>query len=195
MNRSAGIAVAAALLLLLAPAARPGAGEAFANGHPICPEGLYDYRVSWDGKVIDGILSIGGLRRTTEVVTVRKGGDPSAFRRTPGATAYEPIVLERCRSADAEFERWANKVWNHGAGMGSEVSLADFRKDIRIELLDDDGRPVVVYRVYRCWPSEYIALTEMERAGMEPARERLILQHEGWERDTDVAPPEPVRDR
>ena len=195
MSRTERFAVAAALLLLLAPAARTGAGEAFANGHPICPDGLYAYRVSWDGKTIGGILSIGGLRRTTEVVTVRKGGDPSVFRRTPGGTAYEPIVLERCRSADAEFERWANKVWNHGAGLGAEVSLGDFRKDIRIELLDDEGRVVVAYRVYRCWPSDYAAVTAMEGRGLEPARERLVLQHEGWERDTDVVAPEPIRDR
>ncbi|MBN1825527.1 MAG: phage tail protein [Candidatus Eisenbacteria bacterium] len=195
MNRFARIAAIATVLLVLAPAGRPGAGSAFANGFPICPGGLYTYRVYWDGKAIDGILSISGLRRTTEVVTARKGGDPSAVRRAPGVTAYEPIVLERCRGADAEFERWANKVWNFGAGLGAEVSLGDFRKDIRIELLDDDGRAVIAYRVYRCWPSDYAAVTAMEGNGLEPAKERLVLQHEGWERDADIVAPEPVRQR
>ena len=44
---------------------------------------------------------------------------------------------------DTEFERWANKVWNYGSGLGAEVSLKDFRKDIIIEMYNEAGQLVI----------------------------------------------------
>ena len=76
-----------------------------------------------------------GSKRTTEVVKHREGGDPSSSRKSPGRTEYEAITLERGVTHDKDFEKWANKVWNFGSGLGAEVSLKDFRKDIIIEAL------------------------------------------------------------
>ena len=97
-------------------------------------------RVKWDGKIIPGITNVSELRRTTEVFSHRIGGDVSLPRLSPGVTNYEPIVIERPRSDDRSFEQWANKVWNFGSGLGTEVSLKDFRKDIIIELVDPHRR-------------------------------------------------------
>ena len=133
---------------------------------------------------------ISPLRRTTEVITHREGGDPSTTRKSPGQTVYDPIVLERGVTHDLEFEKWANKVWNFGAGLGSEVSLKDFRKDITIEMYNEAGQLALAYNMYRCWVSEYVALPELDANGSAVAIQKIKLENEGWERDTSVTEPE-----
>src|SRR5215207_11140342 len=103
----------------------------------------FKFRLKWDGRYVAGISRVtGGLRRTTEVVSHREGGDPSSSRKSPGRTEYEPITLERGVTHDEEFEQWANKVWNFGAGLGAEVSLKNFRKDLIVELYNEAGQVV-----------------------------------------------------
>ena len=118
----------------------------------------FKFRVKWDGHYVAGISKISELKRTTEVVKHREGGDPSSSRKSPGRTEYDAITLERGVTHDPEFEQWANKVWNFGAGLGSEVSLKDFRKDITIEIYNEAGQLVIAYKVFRCWVSEFQAL-------------------------------------
>jgi phage tail-like protein len=153
------------------------------------PYKSFKFRVKWDGRYVAGIAKVSGLIKRTEVVEHREGGDPSTVRRSPGQTTFAPIVLERGRTHDTEFEAWANKVWNWGAQQGKEVSLKDFRKDIIIELYNEAGQLVMAFKVYRCWPSEYVALGDLVANGTAVAIESLTLQHEGWERDYDVAEP------
>jgi len=136
------------------------------------------------------VSKISPLRRTTEVITHREGGDPSTTRKSPGQTVYDPIVLERGITHDLEFEKWANKVWNFGAGLGSEVSLKDFRKDITIEMYNEAGQLALAYNMYRCWVSEYVALPELDANGSAVAIQKIKLENEGWERDTSVTEPE-----
>jgi phage tail-like protein len=136
------------------------------------------------------VSKISPLRRTTEVITHREGGDPSTTRKSPGQTVYDPIVLERGVTHDLEFEKWANKVWNFGAGLGSEVSLKDFRKDITIEMYNEAGQLALAYYIYRCWVSEYVALPELDANGSAVAIQKIKLENEGWERDTSVTEPE-----
>jgi phage tail-like protein len=155
----------------------------------------FKFRVKWDGRYVAGISRISGLRRSTEVVEHRDGGDPGTARRSPGRTTFEPIVLERGVTHDPEFERWANKVWNPGAGGGAEASLRDFRKDLVIELHNEAGQLVVAYKVYRCWVSAYQALPELDASGNAVALQSITLQNEGWERDDAVGEPaEPAFD-
>ena len=109
----------------------------------------FKFRVKWDGRYVAGISKVSALKRTTEVVKHREGGDPSSTRKSPGRTEFEAITLERGVTHDAEFEKWANKVWNFGAGLGAETSLKDFRKDLIIELYNEAGQVVIAYRVFR----------------------------------------------
>ena len=150
----------------------------------------FKFRVMWDGKYVAGVSKVGGLTRKTEVVKHREGGDPSSSRSSPGQTSYEPITLERGVTHDLEFERWANKVWNFGAGLGSEVSLKDFRKNITIEMYNEAGQLVIAYNVYRCWVSEYVALPELDAGGNAVAIQKITIENEGWERDESVTEPE-----
>jgi phage tail-like protein len=153
----------------------------------------FKFRVKWDGRYVAGVSQIGPLKRTTEVIEHREGGDPSTVRYSPGQTKYEPITLERGITHDLEFEKWANKVWNWGAGLGSEVSLKDFRKDIIIEFYNEAGQLAIAYKVYRCWVSEFQALPVLDANSNSVAIQTITLQTEGWERDTDVFEPEEPR--
>jgi phage tail-like protein len=149
----------------------------------------FKFRVKWDGKYIAGVSRISGLRRTTEVIMHREGGDPSSTRKSPGRTEFDAITLERGVTHDTEFERWANKVWNYGSGLGKEVSLKDFRKDIIIEVYNEAGQLALAYKVYRCWVSSYQALPDLDANSNEVAIESIVLQNEGWERDKEVTEP------
>lgn len=151
----------------------------------------FKFRVKWDGKYVAGVSKItGGLKRTTTPVEHREGGDPSTDRRSPGRTKFEAITLERGITHDTEFEKWANKVWNYGSGLGSEVSLKDFRKNIIIEVLNEAGQVALAYKVYRCWVSEYQALPDLDANADAIAIQTLKLENEGWERDYEVTEPE-----
>lgn len=184
---------ALAILSLFAPlqaTGRKAEAEQFSvNADRFDPYKAHKFRVKWDARYVPGISRVGPLRRTTSVVVHREGGDSSLSRRSPGVTEYAPIVLERGKTHDPEFEKWANKVWNHGSGLGKEVSLKDFRKDIIIEVYNEAGQLAMAYKVYRCWPSEYQALPQLNANGTRVAIERLTLQCEGWERDYEVGEP------
>jgi phage tail-like protein len=149
----------------------------------------FKFRVKWDGRYVAGISKCSALRRTTEVVEHREGGDPSTSRKSPGRSTYEAITLERGVTHDIDFEQWANKVWNFGAGAGSEVSLADFRKDVIIDVFNEAGQKVLAYNVFRCWVSEFQSLPELDANANAVAIQTLKLENEGWERDYSVTEP------
>ena len=157
------------------------------NADRVDPYKNFKFRLKWDGQYVAGVSKISALRRTTEVVRHREGGDASSVHKSPGQTDFAPITIERGVTHDAAFEQWASKVWLH-SGAGA-VSLADFRKDIVIELFNEAGQLVIAYRVYRCWPSEFEAIADLEADGNAVAIQRLVLQNEGWERDTSVVEP------
>jgi len=147
------------------------------------------FLVRWDGKIIPGVSKMSPLSRITEVVEHREGGDPSSSRKSPGRTEFDPIILERGLTHDPAFEEWVNKVWNFGGGLGTEVSLADFRKDILIDVLNEAGQLVKRFKVFRCWPSEYQALPGFDANNTAVAIEIIKLENEGWERDLSVVEP------
>jgi phage tail-like protein len=149
----------------------------------------FKFRVRWDGRPVAGLSKVGALKRTTEVVEHREGGDPSTSHKSPGRTKYEPITLERGVTHDVEFERWANRVWNYGSGLGMETSLKNFRKDLIIEVYNEAGQLAIAYKIYRAWVSEYQALPDLDANANAVAIETLKLEHEGWERDGEVGEP------
>jgi len=150
----------------------------------------FKFQVLWDGRIVAGISKISALKRTTEVVKHREGGDPSTSRKSPGRTEYEAITLERGVTHDPEFDRWANKVWLVGQGLGGEVSLKDFRKDIIIHLLNEAGQVAVAYKIYRAWPSEYQVVGELDANANAVAIQSLKLECEGWERGAETPEPQ-----
>jgi phage tail-like protein len=159
------------------------------NANRFDPYKNFKFRLKWDGRYVAGLNKAGSLNRKTEVITHRVGGDPSSSRKSPGRTEYEPVTLERGVTHDTEFERWANKVWNWGSGLGLEVSLQDFRKDVILELYNEAGQLAIAYKLYRCWVSEFEALPELDANANAVAIQKIKLENEGWERDYDVVEP------
>jgi len=160
------------------------------NAQRFDPYKNFKFRVKWDGKYVAGISKCSALKRTTEVVKHREGGDPSSSRKSPGRTEYEAITLERGVTHDKEFEQWANKVWNFGSGLGAEVSLQSFRKDIILEVYNEAGQLAIAYKIYRCWASEFQSLADLDANANVVLIQHLKLENEGWERDIEV--PEPT---
>jgi phage tail-like protein len=163
--------------------------EFVVNSQRLDPYKNFKFRLKWDGKYVAGVSKVSVLKRTTEVVKHRDGGDASSSRKSPGRTEYDPISLDRGVTNDVAFEQWANKVWNYGARLGMEVSLADFRKDIIIEMYNEAGQLAIAYKVYRCWVSEYQALPDLDANANAIAIQHIKLENEGWERDTSVVEP------
>ena len=163
------------------------------NTHRFDPYKNFKFRIKWDGRYVAGVSKVGALKRSTEVVEHREGGDPSTSRKSPGRTKYDAIMLERGVTHDPEFEAWANKVWHVGTGLGAEVSLKDFRKDVILEVYNETGQLAIAYKIYRCWVSEFQALPDLDANANAVAIQTIKLENEGWERDLDVVEPtEPV---
>ncbi|NAZ75144.1 phage tail protein [Kineococcus sp. T13] len=164
-------------------------GQFSVNAMRLDPYKNFKFRVKWGERYVAGVSKVTLLKRTTEVVKHRAGGDPSTSYKSPGRTEYDAVTLERGVTHDQDFEQWANKVWNYGSMPGGEVSLADFRKDVILELLNEAGQVVLSYTLYRCWVSEYQALPDLDANANAVAIAKLKLENEGWERDYAVAEP------
>ena len=145
------------------------------------------FRVRWDNRAVAGVSKISMLKRSTEPVSHREGGDPSTPRVSPSIWKSDPLTFERGVTHDPDFENWANLIYNTDGD--AAISLENFRKDIVIELLNEQGVVAKSYKVYRCWVSEYQALPDLDANAHVVAIEKMVVQNEGWERDLSV--PEP----
>lgn len=174
----------------------------------IDPYKNFKFVVSWDGKPVAGVSTVSGLSRSTEAIEHREGADPITTRVSPGRTRIAPVTLQRGVTHDQAFEWWANSVWywdNEQSSLGTNTSGTNmslsstpagqtsvFRKDITIALYNEAGQKVIAYNLYRCWPSEYEALGDLDANGNGIVFQKLVLQMEGWERDTSVTEPAPA---
>ena len=159
------------------------------NPHRFDPYKNFKFRIKWDGRYVAGVSKVSALKRSTEVVEFREGGDPSTSRKSPGRTKYDAITLERGVTHDLEFEAWANKVWHVGTGLGAEVSLKDFRKDVILEVYNEAGQLAIAYKIFRCWVSEFQALPDLDANANAVAIQHIKLENEGIERDYEVTEP------
>ena len=159
------------------------------NAQRFDPYKNFKFRLKWDGRYVAGISKVSALKLTTEVVKHRDGGDPSTSRKSPGRSEFDAITLERGVTHDPDFEAWAAKVWQIGAGLGAEVSLADFRKDVILDFFNEAGQLAISYKIYRAWVSEYQALPDLDANANAVAIQHIKLENEGWERDTSTTEP------
>jgi phage tail-like protein len=163
------------------------------NAQRLDPYKNYKFRVKWNGQYVAGVSKVSALKRMTEVVKHRDGGDASSTHKAPGKTDYEAITLERGVTHDAEFEAWANKVWDYrnsqAASATLESSLSDFRRNLIIEVFNEAGQKVIAYNVYRAWVSEFTAQADLDANANAVLIQSIKLEHEGWERDQQVQEP------
>lgn len=156
------------------------------NSSRIDPFKNFKFLVRFEGSSTPaaGVSKVSALKRTTEVVSHREGGDVSTPRHSPGTTKYEPITLERGVTFDTEFESWANLVYST-EGDGA-VSLRNYKRNLILDVLNLQGTVVKSYKIFRAWVSEYTALPELDANANATMIESIVLQNEGWERDESV---------
>jgi phage tail-like protein len=160
---------------------------------PVDPYKSYMFHARFAGSTtpILGVSKITGFKRTTEVIKHRSGGDPTTSFKLPGRTEYDPIVLERGVTMNAhELEAWVNKVFSYrNAPGGVQTSLADFRRDLVIDMFDESGQKVLSYQVFNCWVSEYQPVSDFDANANAVSIEHIRIENEGWVRDTGLPAP------
>jgi phage tail-like protein len=147
----------------------------------------FKFRIKIGTEYVAGLCKCSALKKTTEMVEWREGGDPSSTHKLPGKTKYDPITLTVGVSHDTTFEDWANLVNNFKGD--AAMSLKNFRKDITIEVYNEANQKVLAYNVFNCWVSEYQALSDLDASANVVAIQTIKLENEGWERDTAVTEP------
>ncbi len=141
-----------------------------------------------DEKPVLGVQKVGALKRTTEVVKYREGGENSVEHKSPGRTAYEGITLERGITHNRAFEKWANMVHPYD-GDGS-MDLVNYKKNLILEVMNEKGHVAFRYFLEDCWVSEYTAMPDMDASANAVAIESMKLEMEGWKRDLDTKEPD-----
>jgi phage tail-like protein len=157
------------------------------NANRIDPYKNFKFRVLWDGKPVLGVSKAGSLKRTTEVVKHRNGGENSYDHKSPGRTSYDAITLERGITHDLEFEKWANAVHNFQGD--PTMDLAGYKKDLTLEVMNEKGQVALRYHLFRCWVSEFAALPDLDANANAVAIEHVKVELEGWQRDADTTEP------
>lgn len=162
------------------------------NAKRVDPYKNFKFRILWDDKPVMGVSKVGALKRTTEVVKHRDGGDNSTDHKSPGRTSYDAISVERGITHDPEFEAWANKV--HPYSGDTAMDLAAYKKNLTLEMMDEKGHVAYRYFLYDCWVSEYTAIPELNANANAVAIESLKIELEGWDRDKDTKEPNEADD-
>jgi len=158
------------------------------NAHRFDPYKNYKFRILWDNKPVLGVSKVGALKRTTEVVKHRSGGDNSVDHKSPGRTSYEGITLDRGITHDVTFEEWANKVHQHDGD--PLMDLVGYKKELTLEVMNEKGLVALRYFLHACWVSEFTAVPDLDANANAVAIEHLKVELEGWERDTETAEPD-----
>jgi phage tail-like protein len=134
---------------------------------------------------VAGVSKVSAVKRTSKVIEYNEGGSGITLKGL-GRTSYDPLTIERGLTFDSDFQDWANAAQLLDKGAAT-TSLANLRREVRIELLNEMGQAVYRFTVHRCWVSEYQALSDLDAGGTGVALEHIKLEHEGWERDVTLA--------
>jgi phage tail-like protein len=158
------------------------------NAHRLDPYKNFKFRVILDGRAVMGVSKVGALKRTTEVVKHREGGDNSTDRKSPGRTSYEGVSMERGITHDLEFERWANLV--HSISGDAAMDLVNYKKELTLEVMNEKNHVAKRYFLHRCWVSEFTAIPDLDANANAVAIETIKIELEGWERDPETKEPD-----
>jgi phage tail-like protein len=161
------------------------------NAHRYDPYKNFKFRVLWQDqgvdKVVLGVSRVSPLRRTTEVVPFRSGGQNSSVTKSPGRTSYEAVTMERGVTHDTDFERWANLVHPYAGDAG--MDLVNYKKELTLEVMNEKGHVALRYFLHACWVSEFTAVPELNANENAVAIETIKIELEGWERDVQTQEP------
>jgi len=139
---------------------------------------------------VAAVSKITALKRSSDVIEYKEGGY-NIILKGLGRTKYDPITLERGVTQDLDFITWADAAQKLDQGH-PVTSLANLRREVRLQLLNEEGQPVHGYIVHRCWVSEFQALPDLDAGANAIALEHIKLENEGWEVDPTIVEPKEV---
>ncbi len=107
-----------------------------------------------------------------DVVEYRTGNSKeTGVQKLPGLARYPDVTLRRGVIGALDLYSWINDIRN-----GSSNSV----RTVTIQLLSEDGTPVVTWKFLRAWPSKYSGPT-LDAKGTDVAIEELVLSYERLE--------------
>lgn len=162
------------------------------NAHRYDPYKNFKFRIIMDDKPVLGVSKVGALKRTTEVVKHRSGGENSTDHKSPGRTTYDGLAMERGITHDLEFEKWANLVHPYAGDAG--MDLVNYKKDLNLEVMNEKGHVAIRYFLYDCWVSEFTSMPDLDANANAVAIESIKIEMEGWDRDVDTKEPDEKAD-
>jgi phage tail-like protein len=157
------------------------------NTQRIDPYANFKFRLSWDNQYVAGLSKMSAIKRSTEVIEWREAGNPSVIRKLPGRTKFEPVTLESGLTHDSQLIAWADLV-NNPQG-DAAMSLKNYRKEVKIEVLNLQATMVIRFILHRAWVAEFQALPEMDANANAVAIQTLKLEYEGFSVDPAVTEP------
>lgn len=157
------------------------------NAHRIDPYKNFRFRIYWDGQSVAALSKMSAVKKATEAVEWRAAGDSGIVRKLPGRTKFEPITFEAGLTHDRQFLDWANQV-NNPLGDAANSPL-NYRKSVRVEVLNMQGTPAMAFNLVRAWASEFQALPEMDANANAVSIQTLKIEYENFTLDDSVAEP------
>ena len=130
------------------------------NAHRFDPYKNFKFRVKWDGKPVLGVSKVSALKRTTEVVKHRSGGENSPDTSRPAAPTTRRSRSSAGITHDPEFERWANMV--HPYAGDAAMDLVNYKKELTLEVMNEKGHVALRYFLHGCWVSEFTAVPDLD---------------------------------
>lgn len=157
------------------------------NAHRIDPYKNFRFRVTWDGRTVAALSKMSAIKKATEAIEWRSAADAGIVRKMPGRTKFEAVTFEQGLTHDRQFLEWANQV-NNPQGEAAN-SLVNYRKTVRVEVLNMQGTPVMAFNLLRAWVSEFQALPEMDANANAVAIQTLKVEYENFILDEAVTEP------
>ena len=130
----------------------------------------FKFRVKWDGRYVAGVSKVGALKRTTEVVEHREGGDNITVRKLPGKASYGDLTLKWGLTDSEELWSWRLQVIEGRPNFRRNGSVVVYDLRNRIE--------VARWNFVRAWPTKWEG-PGFNALGNEVAVETIVLAHEG----------------
>ena len=157
------------------------------NAHRIDPYKNFRFRVTWDSRTVAALSKMSAIKKATEAIEWRAAADAGIVRKMPGRTKFEAVTFEQGLTHDRQFLEWANQV-NNPQGEAAD-SLVNYRKTVRVEVLNMQGTPVMAFNLLRAWVSEFQALPEMDANANAVAIQTLKVEYENFILDEAVTEP------
>jgi phage tail-like protein len=129
----------------------------------------FHFQVKWDAHVMS-FQEVSGLDIQSEEIKYRSGDSPLfSVIKMPGMTKFGNVTMKK------GIFKGDNKFWD----WISQIKMNTVKRlPITISLLDEEGKPTMVWTLANAWPTK-VSGTDLKAEGNEVAIESIEIVHEG----------------